>query len=86
MLQVSDGASACLLMTRREAQRRSLPVLGVFRSFSAVGVPPGAALAPLLNCTSGLSELYGHATARQVYDELCDVATLLGMHLPAATH
>ncbi len=27
-------------MTRREAQRRGLPVLGVFRSFAAVGVDP----------------------------------------------
>jgi len=38
--QVSDGAGAVLLMTRREAHRRQLPVLGVFRSFSAVGVDP----------------------------------------------
>lgn len=39
--QVTDGAAACLLMTRREALRRQLPILLVFRSFSAVGVPPG---------------------------------------------
>lgn len=38
--QVSDGASAVLLMTRAEAQKRGLPILGIFRSFSAVGVPP----------------------------------------------
>ncbi|CAD7698731.1 unnamed protein product [Ostreobium quekettii] len=38
--QVTDGASAVLLMTRREALRRRLPVLGVFRSFAAVGVDP----------------------------------------------
>jgi len=38
--QVSDGAAATLLMTRREAEKRGLPVLGVFRSFSAVGVDP----------------------------------------------
>ena len=38
--QVSDGAAASLLMTRREAQRRGLPVLGIWRGFSAVGVPP----------------------------------------------
>eukprot|EP00892_Ulva_mutabilis_P000154 jgi/Ulvmu1/10139/UM006_0093.1 len=38
--QVSDGAAVTLLMTRREAQRRGLPVLGVFRSFAAVGVDP----------------------------------------------
>lgn len=38
--QVSDGAAVTLLMTRREAQQRGLPVLGVFRSFAAVGVDP----------------------------------------------
>lgn len=38
--QVSDGAGAVLLMTRREALRRGLPVLGIFRSFAAVGVDP----------------------------------------------
>ena len=38
--QTSDGAGAVLLMTRREALRRSLPILGVFRSFAAVGVDP----------------------------------------------
>lgn len=39
-VQVSDGASAVLLMTRAEAQKRGLPILGIWRSFSAVGVPP----------------------------------------------
>jgi hypothetical protein len=39
-MQVSDGAAASLLMTRREAQRRGLPILGIWRGFSAVGVPP----------------------------------------------
>eukprot|EP00271_Cylindrocystis_brebissonii_P017821 TRINITY_DN4786_c0_g1_i1.p1 TRINITY_DN4786_c0_g1~~TRINITY_DN4786_c0_g1_i1.p1 ORF type:complete len:461 (+),score=91.78 TRINITY_DN4786_c0_g1_i1:245-1627(+) len=38
--QVSDGAAAALLMTRAEAVARKLPILGVFRSFSAVGVDP----------------------------------------------
>lgn len=38
--QISDGAAACLLMKRREAQRRGLPILGTFRSFSAVGCDP----------------------------------------------
>lgn len=40
LTQVSDGAAASLLMTRREAQRRGLPILGIWRGFSAVGVPP----------------------------------------------
>lgn len=39
-MQVSDGAAASLLMTRREANRRGLPILAIFRSFSAVGVDP----------------------------------------------
>ena len=38
--QVTDGAAACLLMTRAEAVKRGLPILGIFRSFSAVGVDP----------------------------------------------
>mmetsp|Transcript_179 Transcript_179/g.717 ORF Transcript_179/g.717 Transcript_179/m.717 type:complete len:409 (-) Transcript_179:95-1321(-) len=38
--QISDGAAATLLMKRSEAQRRGLPILGTFRSFSAVGVDP----------------------------------------------
>ncbi|WOL09912.1 3-ketoacyl-CoA thiolase 2, peroxisomal-like [Canna indica] len=39
--QVSDGAGAVLLMRRDVAIRKGLPILGVFRSFSAVGVEPG---------------------------------------------
>eukprot|EP01026_Neomeris_dumetosa_P074405 TRINITY_DN77325_c0_g1_i3.p1 TRINITY_DN77325_c0_g1~~TRINITY_DN77325_c0_g1_i3.p1 ORF type:complete len:413 (-),score=86.73 TRINITY_DN77325_c0_g1_i3:277-1515(-) len=38
--QVSDGAAATLLMSRREALRRQLPILGVWRSFAVVGVEP----------------------------------------------
>ena len=40
MAQVSDGASAVLLMTRREALKRGLLIMGTFRSFAAVGVDP----------------------------------------------
>lgn len=39
-LQVTDGAAAVLMMTRREALHRQLPILGIFRSFAAVGVDP----------------------------------------------
>ena len=39
-VQVTDGAGAALLMTRAEAVRRGLPILGIFRSFAAVGVDP----------------------------------------------
>ncbi|CAA0815261.1 3-ketoacyl-CoA thiolase 2- peroxisomal [Striga hermonthica] len=39
--QVSDGAGAVLLMKRSLALRKGLPILGVFRSFAAVGVEPG---------------------------------------------
>jgi len=38
--QLTDGAAAVLLMTREEAQRRNLPILGVWRSFAVKGVPP----------------------------------------------
>ncbi|XP_043703300.1 3-ketoacyl-CoA thiolase 2, peroxisomal-like [Telopea speciosissima] len=38
--QVTDGAGAVLLMKRSLAMQKGLPILGVFRSFSAVGVEP----------------------------------------------
>ncbi len=38
--QVSDGAGAVLLMKRRVALEKGIHVLGVFRSFVAVGVDP----------------------------------------------
>ncbi|XP_073012427.1 3-ketoacyl-CoA thiolase 2, peroxisomal-like [Typha latifolia] len=38
--QVSDGAGAVLLMRRDVANKKGLPILGVFRSFAAVGVDP----------------------------------------------
>ncbi|KAJ8490394.1 hypothetical protein OPV22_012115 [Ensete ventricosum] len=38
--QVSDGAGAVLLMRRDVAMRKGFPILGVFRSFAAVGVDP----------------------------------------------
>eukprot|EP01114_Cavostelium_apophysatum_P007492 TRINITY_DN195_c0_g1_i1.p1 TRINITY_DN195_c0_g1~~TRINITY_DN195_c0_g1_i1.p1 ORF type:complete len:428 (-),score=140.88 TRINITY_DN195_c0_g1_i1:79-1362(-) len=38
--QVSDGAAAVLLMRRSVAKKLGLTPIGVFRGFSAVGVPP----------------------------------------------
>jgi len=38
--QVSDGAAAVLMMRRDMAQKLKLPILGVFRGFKVVGVPP----------------------------------------------
>ena len=38
--QLTDGAAAVLLMSRMEAQRRNLPILGVFKGYSVKGVPP----------------------------------------------
>jgi acetyl-CoA acyltransferase 1 len=38
--QVSDGAAASLLMTRKKAKSLGLPILGVFRSFAVVGCAP----------------------------------------------
>lgn len=37
---MSDGAAAVLLMTRHEAQRRGLPILGILRSFAVKGCAP----------------------------------------------
>ncbi|XP_047334843.1 3-ketoacyl-CoA thiolase 2, peroxisomal [Impatiens glandulifera] len=38
--QISDGAGAVLLMKRSTAIQKGLPILGVFRTFAAVGVDP----------------------------------------------
>jgi acetyl-CoA acetyltransferase len=38
--QVTDGASAVLMASRRAAIAHGLPILGVFRSFAAIGVDP----------------------------------------------
>lgn len=38
--QVSDGAAAVLMARRSAAKKHGLPILGVFRSFAVVGVPP----------------------------------------------
>jgi acetyl-CoA acyltransferase 1 len=38
--QMTDGAAAVLLMTRAEAQRRNLAILGIWRGFAVKGVPP----------------------------------------------
>ena len=38
--QLTDGAAAVLLMTREEAEKRHLNILGVWRSYVVKGVPP----------------------------------------------
>lgn len=38
--QTTDGAAAVLLMTRREARSRNLPIRGVWRGYATAGVPP----------------------------------------------
>lgn len=38
--QLTDGAAAVLLMSREEAVRRGLPIMGVWKSFAVEGVPP----------------------------------------------
>lgn len=38
--QTSDGAAAVILARRSYARNNNLPILGVFRSFAVVGVPP----------------------------------------------
>lgn len=38
--QLSDGASACVLMERRLAERRGLASLGIYRGMAVAGCPP----------------------------------------------
>ena len=38
--QLSDGASACVVMSAKEAERRGLEPLGAFRGFAVAGVAP----------------------------------------------
>jgi len=38
--QTTDGAAAVMVMTRAEAKKRGLPILGVWRGYSVKGVPP----------------------------------------------
>jgi acetyl-CoA C-acetyltransferase len=38
--QFSDGASACVIMSDKEASRRGLQPLGIFRGFAAAGCDP----------------------------------------------
>jgi acetyl-CoA acyltransferase 1 len=38
--QTTDGAAAVVLMTRREALRRQIPIMGVWRGYAVKGVPP----------------------------------------------
>jgi acetyl-CoA acetyltransferase family protein len=38
--QLSDGASACVVMERRHAERRGLPVLGLLRGVAVAGCAP----------------------------------------------
>ncbi len=38
--QLSDGASACVLMDADQAARRGLPILGLFRGFTVAGLEP----------------------------------------------
>jgi len=38
--QLSDGAAGVVLARRSYARHHSLPVLGVLRDFTVVGVPP----------------------------------------------
>lgn len=38
--QLSDGASVCILMERKEAERRGLDIMGAFRGFQVAGCEP----------------------------------------------
>jgi len=51
-MQVSDGASAVLLMTRALAEAYSWEVLGTFRSFASVGCDPAVMVGRVLTTWS----------------------------------
>jgi len=63
--QVSDGAAAVLMMRRSEAEKIGAPIIGVFRGFKVVGVPPdimgigpAAAIPELLaDCSLGINDV-----------------------------
>lgn len=56
--QLTDGAAAVLLMTRKEAIRRNLPILGVWKSFAVKGVPPNImGIGPAVAIPAALSKL-----------------------------
>ena len=38
--QLSDGASACVVVEAREAERRGLEPLGIFRGLAVAGLEP----------------------------------------------
>lgn len=38
--QTTDGAAAVVLMTRRDALKRQLPIMGIWRGYAVKGVPP----------------------------------------------
>merc|ERR1712142_1300573 len=38
--QISDGAAAVLMTKHKTAKELNLPLLGIFRSYAVVGVPP----------------------------------------------
>ena len=38
--QLSDGASVCVLMDAKEASRRGIPILGLYKGFQAIGCEP----------------------------------------------
>jgi acetyl-CoA acetyltransferase len=69
--QVTDGAAAVMLMTRQEAAKRGLPILGIFRSFAAVGVPPAVmGIGPAVAIPAAVSSVLGHS-APQVEARMC---------------
>ena len=38
--QMNDGVAFVMLMTREEAQKRNLPIMGIFRGYQVIGVDP----------------------------------------------
>jgi acetyl-CoA acyltransferase 1 len=55
--QLTDGAAAVLLMSRSEAKKRNLPILGVWKSYAVEGVPPSImGVGPVYAITAALQK------------------------------
>src|SRR5258705_9609329 len=66
--QLSDGASACVIMSDRIAAKKGLSPLGIFRGFVAAGVEPGEVGAGPVAASPRL--LKSH------WLKICDICTL----------
>ncbi len=56
--QLSDGASACVVMDAKVAEKRGFKPLGIFRGFAVAGCEPDEmGIGPVLPCRGCLSRV-----------------------------